>query len=847
MACRLYTSRVDQTINAGNFKARQQLPNDAFAKLIELPLVTPNTPWVITCPTRSKVYEGGDEERIICASTVSTNCEWVTYHWDNKQWQRVNPGPVDDRVALVASLINDKHQSDEKIATLKAELSQQHLENMLLRHDVERSRRYEPTPRKVNWFLVMVLVAICFCLSLPTASAHEHGPKFENPLQHFPSWEEFLLRCREKLGVGDAFTGNHVIQWINYLASTWTWSIIVLVLTTISILTSNNPITSILYLIACSVTSWKFALLSITPLHTMSSAWTTVFVAFIYCVDPYVGVTVAIIQFVFSILAGLVLSDEAFIVHLKAHLATTFMIVCCHICTVLSIDTAALGFFVLLWRASQLLPATAGATLEVRNIEGKSVRKLQVTPGFLFRFKQKARSVYTQLRTNIVPMVRVQPAALCMVHAGGSSGTGFFAGNYIITAAHVVGNCNSVTIRYNGADYCATVKKAFEGRDICLIVTPHALQTVPKYKIAKKPDYTWVCVCAPDNEGAFVTTTTPGMSHDDTISYATPTKNGMSGAPVLDANGHVLGVHQTNTGFTGGAVIIRPDDIQDVPRPNPVKDENECLRKQLEELKKQLEETKKSKVLEQCMDDGEIVDLVRCAIAREMGILRAELNQAKGKTKHGRGALRLKPKRARRNAAWTEEEYKELLSKGLDTKTLRRMAREIIANEGNIHDEDEVGFPTWSDPELSEGSVDTDFYEEELEFGQNASEKLSDDIATEIPLVHDDIPDLTDYDHEFDPQIVKDALKDTTAADRALLAKDLNKVYQACVNPSTLPLALHALDCTAQSYGLPLFLERVKPKNLKRAPKEGPKLQVTAQVHEPPKEQRVKKQKPQKK
>ena len=106
--------------------------------------------------------------------------------------------------------------------------------------------------------------------------------------------------------------------------------------------------------------------------------------------------------------------------------------------------------------------------------------------------------------------------------------------------------------------------------------------------------------------------------------------------------------------------------------------------------------------MQQSLTSADIVDLVRAAMGREMQVLRDELNlmnQAKGKTKHGRGkkhtiGTRTGGRRKQRGPAFTEEEYKEMLDQGIDPDEIKRLAEDLW--------EDQVGFPEWSDPEFSD-------------------------------------------------------------------------------------------------------------------------------------------------
>lgn len=458
-----------------------------------------------------------------------------------------------------------------------------------------------------------------------------------------------------------------------------------------------------------------------------------------------------------------------------------------------------------------------------------------------------------QLRTGMTPMVRIQPRALVRVKASDSQGTVFFCGNHIVTAGHVVSGEVSVSIVANGRSYQTTVTKFLDGKDIAFLKIPQELQATPRMKVSKKRDATWVCVVAPDGEGYFTTATTPGSTHADSISYATPTRNGMSGAPVLDVDGRVLGVHQTNTGYTGGAVILTQEDITPLPKESEVA----LLKARIAEL-----EGKAALVdvglaspapacaigrINQCrtLSDDDVVQLVRAAVAREFLVLRDELNQAKGKTKKGRGKLKrlggVVRRKRQRGPAFTEEEYKELLEKGIDPETIREMAQELLDDES----EAEAGFPEWSDPEFSD---DDDVWElasqgsfDESDSGDHQSKRSYDsdyEQKLRIPkpgkcmevetknatVVYNTEPRPSgpqpkrDFYENLDTNMDKDfflgtALETTTKADRIILNDEIAAVIRARDDPVAFKEAVYQLDMKAWDMGLGLFQK--KPKNSK--------------------------------
>nr|AOR51906.1 trypsin-like serine protease [Mamastrovirus 5] len=380
-----------------------------------------------------------------------------------------------------------------------------------------------------------------------------------------------------------------------------------------------------------------------------------------------------------------------------------------------------------------------------------------------------------------------------------------------------------------------------------------------RYKIAQQPDYSTVVVLAYSSNG-LVVSQAQGQCHGDTISYTVPTQDGMSGAPVTDLHGRVLGVHQTNTGFTGGAVVIKTSDV--TPPTRPTEDD---MRKQIEDLRKQLEEVNKpqpQEMLEQSNSGAEVVSLVREAVRREMDILRQEINQQlmlqkkKGKNKSGgRGNIRKHVGKVKGRKYLTEKEYKELLEKGLDREELLDLIDDIIDKR--------IGFPEWSDPELSDDDDSNwDTYGDEFDHrdvGLQSKPKQKIKEATQcviqvqevVPIDEVTISKATEskdftqhwgkepvfesYDFDWTAEDAQNILPENsrlTKCDYIVLGSHILKLRHIITtaletnNFSELPKAVYALDHFAWDHGLEGFLQRIKskkPKNAKGAPKGAPK------------------------
>lgn len=420
--------------------------------------------------------------------------------------------------------------------------------------------------------------------------------------------------------------------------------------------------------------------------------------------------------------------------------------------------------------------------------------------GPLFKFAQALRNKFKQVRNVTVPLVRVNPATVCHVSTpDGSKGTGFFCANYILTAAHVLGNHRVATVAYQGKNYQVNVKKTSE-KDMIFLEIPPALQNVPRLKISKKYNCDWVCLCAPSGDGAFLTAVVEGKAHSDTFSYACPTRDGMSGAPLLDVDGHVLGIHQTNTGYTGGAIRLEHSDVVDPPKENS---QVAALKKQIEELQAQLNQKEEPKPqrpprardLKQCdLETPDIVNLVRVAMQREMQILRDELNQKKkGKTKRGRGRKHVGGivRRRKIGPMFTEEEYQAMLDEGLDPEQIRQMAEDLYDMQ--------AGFPDWSDPEEDDDEVD------EWWFGGDHSGNVGED-EDEIPGYYQKAKKpLKDYlEKEWTQESLDEMKQSLSPAEKKAIGQVVDKIDQT-KNPVEKTVLVALMDRALAYQGLPVL------------------------------------------
>ena len=98
-----------------------------------------------------------------------------------------------------------------------------------------------------------------------------------------------------------------------------------------------------------------------------------------------------------------------------------------------------------------------GTRFEIRDANGKVVATVPTRiKNVAFDFFQKLKQ--SGVRVGVNEFVVIKPGALCVIDTPEGKGTGFFSGNDIVTAAHVVGNNTFVSVCYGGLVYEAKVR-----------------------------------------------------------------------------------------------------------------------------------------------------------------------------------------------------------------------------------------------------------------------------------------------------------------------------------------------------------------------------------------------------
>nr|QOY58056.1 ORF1a [Mamastrovirus 3] len=812
----LFLNRADEAL-ASNDSTQLKPRFDARKWFDELRRIGPNKPWYITYQPRMFFYPTTRPDRVLTASTVCEE-EWRTFVLDMCCGvpTAIEVNHIDDHqpTILAAALIDDRAAKARTISELR-------LDNEILRGQIAVMRKeYVETPRlALSWTTIFALVFLGFSLfwhsanGLTTTSTTQSVDPIG--ILKLNEWlDGFIEKAKHVVHTHHYTVVNTVRSSPSWLLATailpHLWQVIAMTLAVVSVYKAENRILSILFLAAASFSGGDWIFLASASYQTHISAVIQIACVVVSHLDPIGAICISALAMFGTFIASMCASSTTFIQQSRAASLNTVILITSIILRTMKLPSLPIAIALAIVRAYTILTTPTGATVEIRSEDGKVVNKETLRPGLLFRFKQRLRR-FAQLRSDMPPLVRVNPSAVVRIETTDGIGTGFFCANNIVTAGHVVGPHKVVAVCVGNSKFQATLARHIEGKDIALLKIPQQLQSYPRLKIAPKIDPSWLCVYSPDGDGAMIQSVVPGHQVDDCLDYATPTRDGMSGAPVVNPDGRVMAVHLTNTGFTGGAQIITQADVTEPPKVTPAE---EKLRLEVEELKKRLESYTQSST------QGDIVGLIREAMAREMTILRKELNKElnnmvqeqqesfsqtkKGKNKRGRGARLMRlagaKKRKQKGPMFTEEEYNRLLEQGLTPEEIRDMVDEL-------YEEEVAGFPEWD--EMSDGyNPDEDWeFESDSDFGQKCIKVAS----------------FNQYlDRHYNTKDVRSMLDSLTPADIDAVGPIYPLIIK-CSNPDLCSALLCYLDRYAAYHGLSpptqglTYTQRRVPKNAKRA------------------------------
>nr|AEM37617.1 nonstructural protein [California sea lion astrovirus 5] len=749
-----YGSRVDKDFDMGSTMARRHMTTTMLAKM---PNFIPDSPQAYDWIVRGLIFPSTGKSHFHRMVVVTGGFEDGTYGsfvFDGEEWVEIQ---LVDHPNLRAALniINRNRALQDRLKDSQEDKATLALDVQLLRHENIRLRELVPEkrPRLIQMKWIILGAVLTFLSLIPGGYAQEYPNRtiFMDIADVCKQSTETLaenLEIRIKLALANITIADKYeavrqllnlvfiprVHWIRsvfyYVRYYDLWNIFMFTLAVSTVMKSTRPGTDLITLATSHLSGYRMAVLPTIPFHTSFTIWVMNTLMFVYFFDNLLSITLATLAPALGIVFLCFMEDSNYVDHVKGLLATAILIIGGHACLVLTGTTTSLFVMILVFRFIRMATVFVGTRFEIRDANGKVVatvptRLKNAAFGFFQKFRQSG------IRVGVNDFVIIKPGALCIIDTPEGKGTGFFCGNDIVTAAHVIGNNTFVNICYEGLVYEAKVRYTPE-KDIAFITCPGDLHPKNRLKLAKNPDYSYVTVMAYVNEDLVVSTAN-AMVHGNTLSYAVRTQDGMSGAPVCDRYGRVLAVHQTNTGYTGGAVIVEPSDFHPVKAPSQV----ECLKEEIEKLKAQLEakiETKpepEQPTMEQkVVQDNEVVELVRLAMEREMRILRDEINSVlepfmqkkKGKNKHGRGKVRRNLRKGVKML--TEEEYRELLEKGLDRETFLDLIDRIIGERAGFPDYDDEDFDD-DDWDMAGDDVELD-YTEVIDFGQSNGKQLED-------------------------------------------------------------------------------------------------------------------------
>nr|QEV86979.1 ORF1ab [Mamastrovirus 2] len=899
-----YYNDADRSICSGSMRAREEI---TLASIRTMPGFNPELPLHFEWEVQGLVFPTAGSKYFNRIIIVTGECDgsmrtFATNPDDDSDWREI-PTREAPRTLNYIRLWNKCDSTTKRLRIAQQEKATLALDNQLMRHEIARYQQAQQTVnvRTVNMKYILVAAVMIFLALLPSSDAQVYFPVNRTIFTDIREVcrlstetlnENLNLRIKMALfnvsiydqyeAIKNILTMQFIpqVHWLRIVLEALryyqVWNLFSVALTVLTLLKSKKVGTDLTVIVLAHFSGWRMAVLPTIPFQTTLSLWVMNLVMLCFCFDKFCALTMAISAPVLGAVLLSFMDDVNFLGHMRGLLVTTLLAVSCHLAYMLNGSTTTIFIVILAIRTLRLLTSTVGSKLELRDENGKVVATLPSrVRGAAFNFFQRFKQ---GVRSNINEFTVIKPDALCIIETPEGKGTGFFCGNDIITAGHVVTNHKIVNVSYKGLNYEAKVRYT-PTEDVAFITCPGDLHPQARFKLAKNPDYSLVTVTAFVNEDVVVSTAN-AVVHGETLSYAMKTQDGMSGAPVTDRYGRVVGCHQTNTGYTGGAVIIHQDDF------HPHKPQG--LEAEVERLKAELElERKKHATMHQSFNPNEIVDLVRLAVEREMQVLRDEINREfcfnqkkKGKTKHGRSGHRTNLRKGARML--TEEEYNELLERGLDRETLLDLIDRIIGER--------IGYPEYEEDddyeyERNEEEREVD-YNLRIDFDQKRK-KQADAKRTPIPAprfkkmpvpkieevkpikcaqdqavvadtqefttgraeitvvtsekprpqppkafsqTYGKAPIWESYDFEWDEDSANDILPPPhklTKADEIILGSKIQKlrtIISTAIqtqNYSALPLAVFELDTCAFQHGLEKFLQRVKsrkPKNLQGAP-----------------------------
>ncbi|SIP85308.1 nonstructural protein 1ab [Mamastrovirus 13] len=800
-------------------------------------------------------------ETVYVAGVLPDN-QYVVYHFvpGKNEWVETEAS-IHQPTALVGALFQDHKQKTQELLAVKQELNQLKMEQEILRHDYERVIQKLPTTtvRPFKPLTIIIFSLLMGLLFAGVTGATRTGTcyAFEEETNTCLYWE---WNEQKQMMWYEPYTDELVAaynrfmvyiqskEFISYATlffhALFNWYFCAFVLAVYYMARSENPMAMFATLILATISHFQLVAVAILPMLEFSATVGLWIAMLVFYLSQTFAILVSFAMLILSILIGMFMVDAEYATMVKGHLVVFLAVCYSHISIILNIPAWFVSLTLVayrLWRVCAVIPAER---LEVRTADGKVVQTITTQPNWTTRVSKFVQSL-RGLRTNVAPTARIIPDGIATVESKEGIGTCFRAKNHIVTAKHVVGPDDVVKVRWGAQEDMVKVTYRHPTKDIALLALPASMQNMPVYRFAKQISDGPVVLTAFDESGLLLVSVTEGVRVDEHITYSVATRNGMSGAPITNADGRLVGVHQTNTGFTGGAVVFTPEDIPEVRKTSRREQELEDRIKQLEGML----------TMDQSMSDSDmIVNLVREAVKREFTVLRAELSNLLPFAQKKKGKNKPNKTQKKKKAVWTEEEYKAMLEKGFTRDQLRIMADAIrdqyYDDDEELSSDEEVGYPEWSDPG-SASEIEADWFGRYDQSWKELEPVKSTTVANTLPEHL-----IFKYSLENYP-ISKNDIK-AIAKELQIYEKEINDIVSTSVTTDgkwkddvDAQKILQSLDAlwwginhTMWEHGLMPFTQRRKrvqqPKNLQGAPQDpGPekcKLDYWEDLVEPAKD-----------
>ncbi|QTP76098.1 non-structural protein 1a [Water buffalo astrovirus] len=659
-------------------------------------------------------------DTVYAAAVVEGN-SYVCYHFvpGPNKWVEVE-AEVHQQAALVGVLYQEHKRVSRELEALRSEHAQLKMEHEILRHDYERALAKIPTatfrPFKLtNILFCAFILGLCFA---GIASGQRPGVCYAfNEAGECEFWEwsaepnvNYLALARTYVQECiDYFFSPHLKATLHSLMPLLlNWYICAALVAVYYLFRSEQPLYMFFTLILATFSRFQMVALALIPHLDFSATVSLWAIMGIFFFEEPLALFTSLVVFLFSLVVGLFLQDSEYAILVKGHVLVFCATCFSHVVHVLDLPpwvATVILITVKVWRAFIYV---LGERIEIRSPEGKVLTVKSTQPSWLARASRFVQSFRQKIRTGVTPTARVIPNALVQVESKDGVGTGFRVQNYIVTAKHVVADDTQVKVIWGGVEAYTRVVPLTTIKDLALLALPPQMQDLPTYKFAKNRSDGPVVITAFDDDGLLLVAVTEGVIVDDHWTYAVATRNGMSGAPVTNIDGRVVGLHTSNTGFTGGAILFSSEDLPTVVK-GPTAKEKELAAKvaELEAVVASMTQSTRSKTT-----DLDLVELVREAVGREMRVLRKEVSnmysQAKGKNKARKRA------KGKVGKVWSEEEYNAMLEKGFTREQLRDIAetiRQKYYQDDDSDEEVEAGYPQWSDPDISEDEINAEWFD----------------------------------------------------------------------------------------------------------------------------------------